>query len=88
MTIKTFMDSFPPMPTSAEMKRFKESVAGNLAAVTVCECGKKEYLHRLGCSCGGQIRLLWQDSSGSLIERGIDFSFINYGSPRNIVQRC
>ena len=67
--------NFPELPSEEEIAKHLESISGDLCAVTVCQlCGFKNYMHRLGCKCGGDVKWLWQDRSGSIVECGTDFS--------------
>jgi len=65
---------FPELPSDEEIKKQLWKFSGHLAAITVCECGQKYYMHRLGCICGGKIQWRYTDQSGSVLECGIDFS--------------
>ena len=69
--------SFPPLPSPEELAEIRQSTMGDLAPVTVCTaCGWQDIWHRLGCKCGGEVKHLWRDRSDSLLEYGVDFSFI------------
>ncbi len=74
MGLVNFLEMFPPMPTDEEIQKVKNATAGSLFPITVCECDSKNFMHRLGCRCGGRVRWLWQDKSGSILECGVDFS--------------
>ena len=66
---------FPSLPSDEEMQRQLNENAGMLSPITVCQdCGSKNFMHRLGCGCGGKVKWLWMDGSGSVIECGVDFS--------------
>jgi hypothetical protein len=69
------MIGFPELPSDEEMRAHQNAMAGELSPITVCQsCCTQSYLHRLGCKCGGEIKWLWQDRSGAILECGIDFS--------------
>ena len=74
MSLEDLLPEFPDMPSEQELQEFRNAHAGDLHAVTVCECGNMQYAHRLGCRCAGKIKWLYLDNSGSLLECGVDFS--------------
>lgn len=74
MTLDDLLPKFPELPSAEEIQKHMDSTAGELYPVTVCECGERNFMHRLGCRCGGQVKWLFMDRSGSVIECGVDFS--------------
>lgn len=68
------MITFPELPSDEDIRKIQAETAGDIFPITVCECGLNNYFHRLGCKCGGKVRHLWQDKSGSVLECGVDFS--------------
>lgn len=65
---------WPELPSAEEMQQHLNATAGDLTAITICECGERNYLHRLGCRCGGKVAWRYVDRSGTILECGVDFS--------------
>jgi hypothetical protein len=74
MPLDDLLPKFTPLPSAEEMQAHKNAHAGDLHQITVCECGEKQFFHRLGCRCGGSIKWLYMDNSGAILECGVDFS--------------
>lgn len=74
MSLDDLLPKFPELPSEAELIAHRNAHAGDLHAVTVCECGERNFGHRLGCRCRGKIKWLFMDNSGSILECGVDFS--------------
>jgi hypothetical protein len=68
------MVKFPELLSDEEIKKYLDSMAGDLSPVTVCECGEIQYAHRLGCRCGGKIQWRYMDNGGTVLECDVDFS--------------
>lgn len=40
----------PPPPTPEEVRKIRARHAGRISPITVCECGWKDFFHRMGCA--------------------------------------
>ncbi|HEY7883868.1 MAG TPA: hypothetical protein VIC08_02860 [Cellvibrionaceae bacterium] len=64
-----------PVVTEEMAEQARQAYMGDLAPITLrTACGYRDWHHRLGCECGGEVRHLWKDNSGALLECGVDFS--------------
>ncbi|WOL24244.1 hypothetical protein fHeYen801_034c [Yersinia phage fHe-Yen8-01] len=89
--IESMASKLPPPPTPEEMKKIRERHIGHISPVTVCECGWKDYFHRMGCrnqigfldNTGHKVQWLFLASDGPIelngyriLKQGVDFQFL------------